>query len=822
MFPRILRITFVILSCILLVACETAEERAQAHFEKGTELYEAGDIPRAIIEMRNVFKLDTGHLEARMLMAQIEEDRDNERAAYGQYLAAVEIAPDHFPAQYAAARLAGASGDWEAAERHLTAATGLAPDADTDPVLRAVGLGVAYQAARRDGDLALGLDVSREAADLLDIDPSLMIARQIVINDSLLRQDWDRALADIDAAIVEAPDDRFFYDLRLALLGQVNRTDEIEAQLRSMIDRFEDDPSLHQTLVQWYVTQERIDDAEAHLRTRIDTSEDPDEARLMLIDFIIQARGADPALAEIDRILADIASDNAKRGLYRAARASLVFEQGDRESGIAEMQLIIDTAAPSDETRRIKLALANMFERTGSPVGARTLVEEVLQEDPTNVDALMKKAAWLIEGDQPDEALVELRRALDQAPRNPELFSLMARAQERAGSRDLMGEMLAMAVEVSNSAPAESLRYADFLVQDDRPLVAESILVGALRLRPGDLSLLDGLGTIYVRLEDWARAQDVIRALERDGSSQATTIANALTVRLLAGQNRQEELRALLGELTALPETGNQAMVATIRLFLADDDVAGAFAFLEERLAETPDDPDLRFIFAGLYAVDAQPVEAREILRSLLEEFPTNERVWLSLYNLSRRQFDQDQADEVLTEALAVLPESTTLNWVLASERERQGDIPGAIEIYEELYARNTNSPVIANNLASLISSFQEDEESLRRAYAIARRLRGTEVPQFQDTYGWIVARLGNHGEALEYLEPAAAALSGDPVVQFHLARTYDLAGEGSSALEAYRTTLALIEASARALPFRDEVLLAITRLETEEGSSSN
>jgi tetratricopeptide (TPR) repeat protein len=71
------------------------------------------------------------------------------------------------------------------------------------------------------------------------------------------------------------------------------------------------------------------------------------------------------------------------------------------------------------------------------------------------------------------------------------------------------------------------------------------------------------------------------------------------------------------------------------------------------------------------------------------------------------------------------------------------------------------------------MSTYREDTESLERAYRIARRLRGSEFAPFQDTYGWIAYRQGDYEEALDHLEPAAATLADDPLVQFHLGMTY-------------------------------------------------
>ncbi|MEL6208916.1 MAG: tetratricopeptide repeat protein, partial [Pseudomonadota bacterium] len=89
------------------------------------------------------------------------------------------------------------------------------------------------------------------------------------------------------------------------------------------------------------------------------------------------------------------------------------------------------------------------------------------------------------------------------------------------------------------------------------------------------------------------------------------------------------------------------------------------------------------------------------------------------------------------------------------------------------LSAKLIDNIIVANNLASLLSAFRDDEQSQARAAAVARRLRGTDVPAFQDTYGWIAHKQGNFEEALTYLEPAAEALAADPLVQYHLGMTY-------------------------------------------------
>jgi len=807
MFKRLALVMSVTMSFALLSACDTSEERAQKHYEKALVLLEEGEVERAIIEFRNVFKLNGLHKEARLTYAQLEETRGDISAAYGQYLRLVEQYPENLEGRRALARLASERNNWEEVSRHIAVAQELAPE---DPVVLSVRAGLDYRNALRDENWDVAELAVKVSENLLEDNPELSAARRVVIDDLLRRQDWAGALAAIDASLEQAPGVRLLYIQRLAVLEKLRQEDAIEAQLKDMVQRFPDE-QIHRTLINWYIKRDRLKDAETYLREQIDPEAEDPNSRLELVGFLAQRVSRQAALDEMDQILAQTTE---KRALFRSVKAGLEFDVGNRETAIVEMEDILKDAEPSEETDRIKVALAKMLIRTGNSVGARACVEEVLAHDQTQVDALKMKAGWLIEDDRTGDALLELRRVLDQKPRDAEAMTLMALAHERAGNRDLMGEMLGLAVEASGNAPAEALRYAQFLLQDEKLLSAEDVLQDALRLQNTNPTLLGTLGNVYVRMEDWPRAQHVIVTLEQIGTDQSRNIANELTARTLAGQNREKELQTFLGGLAG-GETGLQAAASIIRLRLAQGDVSGVLEYTAELLEDSPDNPALLFINASILALDGKPEEAIAIFRNLLSKHPQEERVWLALYNLHRSRGEEDAAAIVLTEAIEALPQSANLKWAEAGEAEHKGDIERAIAIYEELYAANSNSLVVANNLASLISSYNEDDESLQRAYAIARRLRGTKVAPFQDTYGWIAYRLGNHEEALGYLEAAAEALPGDPTVLYHLAENYVALERGADALIQFRKTAELVQDGRPRPPFMDKVESEIARLAT-------
>src|SRR6056297_3965885 len=91
---------------MLLVACDTAEERAEGHYENAVELIGEGDVDRALIELRNVFQLNAQHVEARRLYAQTMLERGRIREAFGNYILVSEQLPNDLQSRIRLARLA--------------------------------------------------------------------------------------------------------------------------------------------------------------------------------------------------------------------------------------------------------------------------------------------------------------------------------------------------------------------------------------------------------------------------------------------------------------------------------------------------------------------------------------------------------------------------------------------------------------------------------------------------------------------------------------------------------------------------------------------
>lgn len=779
-------VLLLVLGLLTLVACDSAEERAEKHYQSALTLLAEGDEDRALVELRNVFDLAPGHREARRLYADTVLGRGNVSEGYGQYLRLVEQYPDDFKARVTLARLAVGLRNWPEVDRHLDSALELSPE---DPEVQALDAARTYRKAALDEDESLRAQMATRVRELIAQRPEDLILREVSIDDHIRMARYEEALAEIGATLEFEPENRGLYNLRLGILNDLGDISGMEQELRDMIVRFPEDEVLKTSLIRFFTSRGELDKAEAFLREISDPAAEDTERYVLLIQFLAQTRGVDAAVEAADAAVAA----NPNPDLFRGIKASLLFDSGRRDEGIALMQQVTEGAEETAQTYRFRVVLAKMLAATGNEVGARKLVEEVLSKDATNIEALKMQAAWLIDGDRTDEAIEALRTALDGAPQDFEAMSLMARAHARNGNRNLARDMLSLAVEASNSAPDETLRYVQVLVSEESYRPAEDALLAALRLSPRHVGLLSALGNVYLRLDDASRARQVEESLRRIDTPEALAAADGMRVALLTSTGQQEQALGFLETLAAGDdETAARAKIAILRSRLVAGDSQKALEYAEQIRREDPDNLAFRYAYAATLAANGNLDTAEAEYRALLEDDPAAGRVWLELARVMRGKGDDAAAREAVVKGLEAVPFDPNLLWAEASYREGSGDIAGALEIYETLYERMSDNLIVANNLASLLVTQADDPETVQRAFAVARRLRGTDVPAFQDTYGWILYKLGQHEEALDYLKPAAEALTEDPLVQVHLGMAYLTLGQAELAREQLQKAVAL------------------------------
>ncbi|MEP6327166.1 tetratricopeptide repeat protein, partial [Sulfitobacter pontiacus] len=636
----------------------------------------------------------------------------------------------------------------------------------------------------------------------------------VVIGQLTSQEKFTEVLPYLETALEQNSDNYDLQTLKLRVLNRLERQAEVGAQLKLMVGVFPGNDDLKVALIRWFLVQQDQEGALAFLRDEAGALDAEPAGHIQVVQFLNSTQGSEAGLAELENLIT-ANKGSANEAIYAAFRATMVFEAGQQQAAISELQNLLETVDGAEHTNDIKALLARMLDHTGKRAEATKLVDEVLAADSSNVDALKLQAGWAIAEDRINDAILSLRSALDQAPRDAAVMTMLASAHDRDGNKDLTGEYLSKAVEFSGAGSAESLRYARFLMGQGRTQGAETILADSYRAFPGNLAVLRTLGDVFLQTKQWARAGEIAKLLDQADTAETRQVAERIRAAILLMQNRIEEGLQLLETSAANDQDNMNPTLVVVLTQIRAGKTDEAREFLNTALEKFPDSESLRLLDASLYAVMGKPEQAEPAYRELIKDRPTAEAPARLLYGFLRGEGRLEDATAVLQEALTHQPDSATLLRFRAGELEQAGEIDATIDIYERLYEADSANVILANNLASMLATYRQDDASLERARLVARRLRGTTFAPFQDTIGWIQYRLNNLEDALFYLEPAASDLPNDPVVQFHLGMVYTGLQRPDAAIKQFERALELGED--RKLPQLGEARAQLAALRNAE-----
>ncbi len=748
-----------------LAACDTADERSEAHYQKGLEFVTSGQTEKAMLEFRNALKLNQEAVEPRFEVAKLMLARQDFQGALGNFLRVVEIEPTHLQARANLARIYVFGQHWEDATRHIDAALEAAP---TDPEIRALKSTIEY----RNGDKERALEMAR--AVLVD-DPSNGPAAVVLIGDRINEKDYPAALGLIDETLTHTPDDQGINFLKLAALEQMGDTEAVGAHLKNMTVLFPKNRRIAQSLVQWHLSKKDEAGAETALREIYERfPEDPENA-LNVVRFLRQTKGIDVARAEMLRL----SQGETHKPAFVRALASFDYQNGQTAQAVELLESALVDMESGAEKLTTQTALANFLRVEGRDDEAKGLLENVIAADEENVDALKIRAGYAIDEDRPQDAIQDLRTALGASPQDANILTLLASAHERNGSRGLAQERLALAVQVSDNAPETSIRYARFLLRDNKLDVAANVLTDALTRAPRNMELIVELARLRLRQEDWSGASQLSQRLKAMDSPEAQNAARAIEASVLGGQEDFEGTIALIEEMREGATSLSSGLPALVATHMRAGNPEQARVEIDKVLAQEPGDLRANLTLAQFLVQQGDADEALPIFDAMIEAYPQQAASYIGLSSLLRRLGKEEEANEVVLAGIEKSANPGRLMFDRASYLETSGNIDGAIEIYEQLYDANNTSEVLANNLASLLSEHRQDPDSQDRAFAVAKRLRASDVPAFQDTYGWLLYKRGEYERALVSLTKAAegskgqSGLANHPLVQYHLGMTY-------------------------------------------------
>ena len=374
------------------------------------------------------------------------------------------------------------------------------------------------------------------------------------------------------------------------------------------------------------------------------------------------------------------------------------------------------------------IALAGLLADPPDRQGAEAALERALTIAPGLQEALILRARLHLDLDRLPEAEEDCRKLLDEQARNNEAMLLLGDILKRR-----------------NAPPDEYEKLGEAFPNNT-----------AARL----------LLALAVRSQDTERSARL--AAQALGEEPPWDLLKAYCSFLIDEDHPNEAISALRAFLDRDPAS------ADARRLLADAHVGAgdlAAADREQRRAYELGGhsfADLRRVVTVLMRAGA-PADALSLIREHVAARPDASAARLLLAQVLGRS---GKLDEALAEAASLVeeePENVQARLILATACMLQKRFGDAAAHYEAVLLRDPANRAAGNNLAYILAEHLDRPSEAERVVLPAVR-RFPESAPVQDTYGWILYKIGKLEEARDALEKSLKLAPDQPGTMFHLA----------------------------------------------------
>jgi tetratricopeptide (TPR) repeat protein len=785
-----------VLASFQLMACSSRQDRAQSYYDDAMGYLAKKDFGKARIELRNALQLDGKMLKAWRALAQVDERTKHLQDLVGALRRIVELDSKDVPSRIQLTKLYLLGGALNDALKMANAATDIAPQNASALALKST---VLFRLKDTDGAV-------KAAQKAIEFEPGNADARVILAATQLIQGHSDGALQTLAKVANARKDDLGVLLMKVNVYNRMGDLQQVEAILRKLIALHPDSPAFRSQLVRFYLAHNRQDDALKELRTAANANPADINTELALVNLLGNLKGSAAARAEL------VARINAGGHVfpYQIALAKLDFGQGHLADSVTLLQKLISGPNSPTDVLTAKNTLAEMYMQRNDIAAAEPLVSDILRADSRNTNGLRLRALIHLARNQYDDAIADLRSALNGEPRSPTLLGTLALAYERSGSIELADKAFLDATKASRFAPVYGLNYVEFLRRRGLNKQADNVLADLASRNPNSIAVLSALAKVKLAHHDWADAHEIAATIRRLGDKNNT--ADLINGIAFGGQNNFNDSVAALQKAYAANPRAVQPMAALVSAYIAAHHPKEAESFLQSALKANPDNAEALVLMGTIQLSNNDQKQAANYFREAIQHQPKAIVGYRALANLYAHQSKIDDAIKILKAGLQQQPKSFDLRLALAGLMEAKGQNEFAISEYRSMLKDYPGSMIVANNLASMLADHRTDKASLDEANSLTAMLTSSPVPQFKDTVGWVDYQRADYAAAIPLIEDAVAKLPNSALIRYHLGMAYLATGQDAKALEQFK--------KARALAPNDASLT--TKIDTALKSHSN
>jgi tetratricopeptide (TPR) repeat protein len=720
----------------LTSACASNEVAKQKYLVSGNRFFDQKDYRSAVIEYRNALVKDPQFAAARTKLAETYERLGDVPNAYREYVRSADLALDNDVLQVKA-------GEYLLLARRFE-------DAKTKALLVATRSPANVDAQILLGNALAGLNDLTGALEKMEEAASAHPPRSQPYTNVGYLQLARGKKAEAEQAFIRAIDvDRHSMPAYLALANFYvgdGRPADAELTLKQAIAIEPRNVLANRALAAFYVTANRTADAEPYLTMAAEVG--GAASRLALADYYIMST-----------------------------------RDGDARAILERMAASPDTFAPAT------VRLADIAYRDGRVDQAHAALADVLRRDPKNTTALFTKGRFLLAEKHVPEAIVEIKAGISADPQSVAGHVLLANAYRTSEDFEAAIKEYNEVLKLSPRSAVAQYELARLHLATGRSATSVQFAEAAVRSEPqSGMARLVFARALTVRRE-FGRAEAELRILQQ-GSPKSSVVHSAMGTLFLA-TGKIAGARPAFEEALTLDPLNLEACGGLVQLDLAAKRFDDVRQRLDERVALTPDNPEVLVFAATGYTRIGEAAKVETLLRQVIDADPARLRAYVMLGQFYYAQNRLEEAKKELRTVMSRKPDAVGVSTLLGVILQIQGNTAEAEQAYQSAMDSDPYAAVAANNLAWLYAASGKNLDiALQLAQTARSRLVGE--PNVSDTLGWIYYKKGLFRQAVSAFEESIAKNPASAEFQFHLGLAHMKAGNANAAKVALNQALRL------------------------------
>lgn len=765
-----------VIGALLMTSCTSTENSGQSHLEKGKELFEKGELDKALLELKTSIQEDK-QAQAYYYMALLDEKRNNFKSMEQNLLRTLELDPGFIDAKIKLGKVELLFGNLEKAQAQAEEVLRAQPD-NTDAKL--VKVSVLYRQTKQ-------YEADNILAAILTAEPDNVDALSLKIGRLMQENKADQAMGLLNVALQKDPKNIPLHLTRIKLNSEQKNSEAIIGDYQELIKNYPENENFKFSLAAVYAFTDKLVEAEALLRELVEKAPDKVENKVMLFEFL-NAKTKDRVPNEFEKWLAS-GNQPAKQVLEMS---TWMLTNGYEELAEKGLKQVVDSEKDSviGLTARTELAEVAFAKKQYELVGSE--VESILKINSDFLDASFLKARLLMSQNKVDDAIELLNKAVWAKKDADKAYFLLGQAYLQKKDRKQADKNFKEALNINPANIGAFIPVFEAYMQANQKETARQYLDKALKVKPNQSSLLTSKVELDIEEKKWESAQETLQKLALFSKNKVMPLY--LQANILQGKGQYAEAIAIYQKLLDDYPDNLNSMVNLARSYEGLKSRDKAIAYLEAQHVKHPDNLSVVAVLGDLYLADKDMVKARQIYTDQLKRMPNAVSVYLELAKVEAAyRKSADGAKDIYLKGLESNKDDPRLMIALASLYEQTGEKASARKIYEHLLEIQQENDLARNNLANiLVDSGNQDD--LKKGLTLAEKYKDVENPYFQDTYAWALIKNGATAEGLKLLESLVVKEPKAPELRYHLGVAYFNNGNKATAITELKQALSLAE----------------------------